>query len=59
MVKLPIRLREEEYRALVASATFDRRDPRDQASLLLAAQLEKLGLLKPANTPEAAKCPGD
>ena len=56
MVRLPVKLNEDEYRALFRSATDQRRHPRDQAAVLIAAQLKQLGLLKPA-TSEAVDAP--
>ena len=51
---LYVRLRIHEIAALRSLAEAERRDPRDQAALLINAQLEKLGRLKPIATQEVA-----
>lgn len=45
-----------ERQALVHLSELERRDPRQQAALLIRRELERLGLLEPAPTsqPEAA-----
>lgn len=53
---LYVRLAPLERAALTTCAERERRDPRDQAALLIAAQLEMLGLLT-TTTPEAQPCP--
>ena len=55
MVNLSVKLRDEEYRALYRAATDARRDPRDQAALLVVAQLEALGLLHSTNPGKPAQ----
>ena len=47
----------EERRALVRLASRERRDPRDQAALLIRRELERLGLIeRPTLTqPEVAR----
>lgn len=56
MPKISTPLDTDEARALVKLSLQEKRDPRQQAALLIREQLEKLGLLQPARTsqPEAA-----
>ncbi len=52
-----VRLAPYERAALTDYAERERRDPRDQAALLIAAQLERLGLLTTTTIAEAQPCP--
>ncbi len=46
MLRLVINLRPEEREALVRWAARQRRDPREQAALVLRRELERRGLLQ-------------
>jgi hypothetical protein len=52
---LYVRLAPEERDLLNELALRERRDPRDQAAMLIAEGLAARGLLKPAATQEASK----
>jgi hypothetical protein len=52
MARIIIYLQSNESSALLALSTQERRDPRDQAALLIRQRLEQLGLL-PKPTPPA------
>lgn len=45
MARVTITLEQDERSALVALANQERRDPRQQAALILRRELERLGLL--------------
>ena len=57
MRRVSINLYEEEKEALVELAERERRDPRQQAAVIIRLELERLGLLRleqPAEKREAA-----
>lgn len=54
-----VRLAPSERAALTDHAERERRDPRDQAALLIRAQLERLGLLNPSASQGVVPCPGE
>lgn len=54
MARIMLTITPEESAALGALATKERRDPRDQAALILRETLEKIGYLSPLD-PETLK----
>jgi hypothetical protein len=50
MIRLPIRLTEEEFRAITSIAKVERRDARDQAAILIRRELERAGLIQRATS---------
>lgn len=50
MERMTIMLQQDERKALIALALDERRDPRQQAALIIRRELENLGLLRPAGT---------
>lgn len=53
-----IELLENEQAALVKLSELERRDPRQQAAVIIRRELERCGLLKSADHgQEAAQCP--
>lgn len=55
MSRLNVYIQQDERAALLQLAQNERRDPRDQAALLIRQRLEQLGLLPP--TPPAPAPP--
>lgn len=54
MARMMIPLEIDEKQAIISLADREKRDPRQQAALLIRQQLENLGLLHPASTPAAS-----
>ena len=50
MKRTTVMLRTEEHEALLTLAERERRDPRSQAAVLIRRELERCGLLSPADT---------
>ena len=48
MIRLTVMLEPDERQALLALAEKERRDPRQQAAVIIRQELERLGLLPPA-----------
>jgi len=48
-MRITIHLRQDEHEALWCVAERERRDPRDQAALIIRRELERAGLLKSDN----------
>lgn len=60
MSKFYLTLDRQEVDAIVKMSTFERRDPRDQAAILIRQSLERAGLLQKAegyNYEQNAFCP--
>jgi hypothetical protein len=53
MMRLAVTLEQEERDALLVLAQQERRDPRDQAAMLIRRELERMGLLPLAPRTEA------
>jgi len=51
MKRTTVMLHTEEHEALLLLAEQERRDPRSQAAVLIRRELERSGLLSPANAP--------
>ncbi|MEI7469524.1 MAG: hypothetical protein WCL57_15035 [Chloroflexota bacterium] len=54
MARIIIYLQSNESSALLALSTQERRDPRQQAALLIRQRLEQLGLIQPPTPPAPA-----
>jgi hypothetical protein len=52
--RITVTLQQDEIAALGALAEHERRDPRDQAAVLIRQGLEQRGLLRPKSEEEAA-----
>lgn len=52
LTKVYVPLNEIERKALIQLGIAEKRDPRQQAALLIRQQLERLGLLQPIPTKE-------
>ena len=48
MIRLGVMLQDDERQALLALAEKERRDPRQQAAVIIRRELERLGLLPPS-----------
>ncbi len=59
MSKVTIKLSESERAALIQLAQQERRDPRDQAALILSQELDRLGLLAAEAQPGKAAQPAE
>jgi hypothetical protein len=55
MKRLTITLMQDERTALWELAQRERREPRDQAALIIRRELEREGLLQPVNTSAQAQ----
>lgn len=51
LTRVYVPLNEIERKALIQLGIAEKRDPRQQAALLIRQQLERLGLLQPPTTP--------
>ncbi len=55
MARITIRLENTERDALIELSQRERRDPRDQAALIVRRELEREGLLQPVNVTAQAQ----
>ena len=56
MARVTITLEDTEKEALITLAMEERRDPREQAALMLSKELQRLGLLS-SSSGQAGACP--
>ena len=52
LTKVYVPLNDIERKALIQLGIAEKRDPRQQAALLIRRELERLGLLQPTPTPQ-------
>lgn len=57
MTRVTITLSEEERNALIALGQRERRDPRDQAALIIRHELERFGMLPTTPVDQRPKYP--